>query len=288
MKKIMFTGGTGFLGRNLVPLLQKNYHVYAPTRQELNLKDDEQLVAYIKEHKFDAIIHAAIPNIAFNESDRAESLLENSLHTFAIFEKMQPYYGKMVYFGSGAEFDKNRPISMVTEEDFGMSIPKNEYGLAKYMMNLIAEKSEKIYNFRIFGCYGPTDASFKFMTSVIRDCIENRAIRLHQDCYFDFMYVTDICNVLEWFIENQPKYHSYNMCTGVSLKLSEICKMIQEQMGTDLDVIFEADGLNNEYSANNRRILAEMTGYCFTSIYEGIKKQIKYEKECVSNEKKGC
>ena len=100
--------------------------------------------------------------------------------------------------------------------------------------------------------------------------------------------MTDICNVLEWFIENQPKYHSYNMCTGVSLKLSEICKLIQEQMGTDLDVIFEADGLNNEYSANNRRILAEMTGYCFTSIYEGIKKQIKYEKECVSNEKKGC
>lgn len=281
MKKILFTGGSGFLGRNLVPLLRNKYQVYAPTRAELNLKDDEQLIEYIKSHKFDVIIHAAIPNIAFNESDRNESLLENSLHTFAVLEKMQPYYGKMIYFGSGAEFDKSRHISMVTEEDFGMYIPKNEYGLAKYMMNLITEKSDKIYNLRIFGCYGPTDASFKFMTSVIRNCIENQSINLHQDCYFDFMYVADIYGILEYFIENTPKYHSYNMCTGVSLRLSDICKIIQKEMGTELDVTFEREGLNNEYSGNNRRILDEMGGFSFTSIYEGIKQQIQYERKNV-------
>lgn len=281
MKKILFTGGTGFLGRNLVPLLRKKYDVYAPTRAELNLKDDLQLIDYIRDNQFDVIIHAAIPNIAFNEDDRKESLLENSMHTFAILEKLQPYYGKMIYFGSGAEFDKSRDISMVTESDFGNAIPKNEYGLAKYLMNLIAEKSDKIYNLRIFGCYGPTDASFKFMTSVIRNCIENETISLHQDCYFDFMYVTDIYYVLEYFIENRPKYHSYNMCTGVRLKLSEVCQMIQKEMSTNLEVAFEREGMNNEYSANNKRLLDEMIGFNFTSIQDGIKQQIQYERKNV-------
>lgn len=288
MKKILFTGGTGFLGRNLVPLLRKEYDVYAPTRKELNLKDESQLIDCIKNNQFDVIIHAAIPNIAFNEDDRKESLLENSMHIFAILERLQPYYGKMIYFGSGAEYDKTRNISMVDESDFGNAIPKNEYGLAKYLMNLIAEKSKKIYNLRIFGCYGPTDAPFKFMTSVIRNCINSETICLHQDCYFDFMYVTDIYYILKYFIENEPKHHSYNMCTGVRLRLSEVCELIQQEMNTDLEVIFERDGMNNEYSANNARILEEMNSFRFTSIRDGIKQQIQYERKNIKNEKKSC
>ena len=36
------TGGTGFIGRNVLPILseQKGYEIVAPTRKELNLKDE--------------------------------------------------------------------------------------------------------------------------------------------------------------------------------------------------------------------------------------------------------
>lgn len=278
MRKILFTGGSGFLGRNLVPLLRNEYSVYAPTRAELNLQDDLAVVQYIKKHQFDVVIHAAIPNIAFNECDRQESLLENSLHLFSVLEKLQPYYGKMLYFGSGAEFDKSSDIHMVTEEELGETIPQNEYGLAKYIMNLIAEKSEKIYNLRIFGCYGPTDAQFKFMPTVIQACMKQETIHLYQDCYFDFMYVSDIYCVLRYFIENEPEYHSYNMCTGVRLKLSDICEMIQQKMHTRLDVIFEKEGMNYEYCADNKRLLNEIKELHFTSIQDGLERQIQYER----------
>ena len=46
MKKILFTGGTGFLGRNLIPLLSKKYHIFAPGRKELNLTDIKTLESY--------------------------------------------------------------------------------------------------------------------------------------------------------------------------------------------------------------------------------------------------
>ena len=51
-KKVLFTGGTGFIGRNLLPELKKKYDVNAPTRQELNLKDSEQVKTYLENGKF--------------------------------------------------------------------------------------------------------------------------------------------------------------------------------------------------------------------------------------------
>lgn len=288
MKKILFTGGTGFLGRNLIPILSNEYEVWAPTRQDLDVTNQLELEKYICENYFDVIIHAAIPNIAFNEKDKSESLIINSLIPFYTLVKLQAFYGKLIYFGSGAEFDKTQPIVNVSEEDFGKQIPKSEYGLAKYTMNLLCRQSEKIYNLRIFGCYGPTDAPFKLITHVIHSCLSGSEIRLHQNCVFDFMHVKDLVAVLKYFIENTPKYHDYNVCSGVRTELIEICDVIQNQLGTNLKVVFEKEGYNNEYSGDNKRICTEIGNIFFTSIVDGIKQQIQFERIEMSNEKEGC
>lgn len=64
------------MGRNLVPKLREKYEIVAPTRQELDLKDLNAVDSYIKNNQFDVIIHAAIPNVAFNNSDKEENLLK--------------------------------------------------------------------------------------------------------------------------------------------------------------------------------------------------------------------
>ena len=285
MKKILFTGGTGFIGRNLLPFLKNIYDVSAPSRNELNLTDPDSIEKYFNNHKFDVVIHAAIPNIAFNK-DKSETLLKDSLFTFMKLYQQQEKYEKLIYFGSGAEFDKTFPIISISEEEFGKRIPNNDYGLAKYIMTSLARKSEKIYNLRIFGCYGPTDADFKLITYAVHCCMENKPIVLHQDCVFDYMYVSDIYPVLKYFIENTPKYHDYNICTGNRISILEICKYIQEEMNCNLPIQIEKPGFNNEYTGQNLRICQEILNSKFTPLHEGIKRQIIYEKEAYGNEKK--
>lgn len=69
----------------------------------------------------------------------------------------------MIYFGSGAEFDKTSAIIDIKEEAFGRSIPKDQYGLGKYIMNLNTRTSNNIYNLRLFGTINPLERYTKML-----------------------------------------------------------------------------------------------------------------------------
>jgi GDP-L-fucose synthase len=61
MEKILLTGGTGFIGRNILPLLKKYYNVVAPARSELDLMNKSNIDNYLSANSFDILIHAALP-----------------------------------------------------------------------------------------------------------------------------------------------------------------------------------------------------------------------------------
>ena len=56
---IFLTGGSGFIGKNIIEILGKKCHILAPTHKELELLDAEAVRNYIKNNKIDIIIHTA-------------------------------------------------------------------------------------------------------------------------------------------------------------------------------------------------------------------------------------
>lgn len=276
MKKILLTGSSGFVGSNVLPFLEKKYCVYAPKRCDLDVRNTTQVRDFLKKEQFDVIVHLASPSPVRNsQCDKFETLFKDSLKIFMNFYSSQKYFGKMLYSGSGAEFDKRRDIISVTEDEIGEYIPDDDYGFSKYMINGLANSSQNIYNLRIFGCYGPNEYNYKFITHAIHCCMENKPITIRQDCYFDYLYVDDYARYLEYFIENKPNHHAYNVSSGKRIKLSSIAEIIKREMNNPHPIKILSEGMNTEYTASNERIISETNIKNITSIETGVKRLIK-------------
>jgi GDP-L-fucose synthase len=273
-QSILLTGGTSFIGRNILPLLQDYYSVTAPRHTELDVCDQKIIDKYLTVNNFDILIHLAAGHRNENEKKRALEILRS----FFMLKKYSDGFQKILYIGSGAEYDQDYDIKTVAEDDIGKNIPKTPYALAKYILNDITRKSENIYNLRIFGCYGPFEASSRFVHHAITCCLKNEPITIRQDCYFEYLYVTDLVYIIRWFIENKPHYHDYNLVPGKPVLLSEIAQIVAQKMGNLKGIKILKEGLNNEYTANNQRLLSEIKNLKFTSMDEGIDRQIAWQK----------
>jgi len=275
MKKVLLTGSTGFIGRNILPLLREKYQVYAPSRTELNINDSASIDSWLGKNQVDYLVHCAIVNPS-KELDADRQVLADTLKSFLFLSRHQ--FAKIIYIGSGAEYDKSKNIIDVTEEDIGKNIPSDEYGLAKYTLNQIARFSRNIVNLRIFGCYGPTEPERRFIRHAVECCQKGEPISIRQDCRFSYVFVADLARAILRVLETSTQYHDYNICSDTPYKLSELAEIVKKQMGNQLPLKIDAPGLNNEYTAQNTRFKREFPDFRFTPMEQGIAEQIKWQR----------
>lgn len=198
--KILITGGSGFVGRNVKEFLERNnsgYKVLAPSSKELNCLNETEVTQYLKKHKFDYVLHFASYGNSVDKSKDAARILDYNLRIFLNFAKNNLLYGKMYYTGSGAEYDKRYDICSVTEMEVGKTIPVDPYGLMKYTVGQMIEKSTNIYNFRLFGIFGKYEYyPVKFISNICCKAIKGLPLTMRQNVYFDYLWINDFCRML--------------------------------------------------------------------------------------------
>ncbi|GAA0083774.1 hypothetical protein UT300007_02130 [Clostridium sp. CTA-7] len=277
MKNILITGAgpNGFVGRNLKEMLAIKYNIYSPSSKELDLCDYNALEKYISENSISNVIHSAVHN---PRTKGIDGEIENNLRMYFNLAKLSTKLEKLIYFGSGAEFDKRFSINMVKEDDIGISIPIDPYGFTKYIMNDNAIKSDNIYNMRLFGIYGKYEYwQSKFISNLCCKAVYDLPLTVRKNCWFDFLYIDDLPIIIEWFIENTPKYKDYNVCYGKALDLVSIAKIVNEVSGKNLEVkLLNTEGFNLSYTANNDRLLKEIPNLRLTDYKSAITKLYKY------------
>ena len=274
MKRVLITGGSGFIVHNLCDLLQEKYEIMAPTHCELNVMEFHDLSRYIRKKRVDIVIHAA------NHARRIygiERELSNDLRMFMNLQKLSGDLEKVLYFGSGAEYDKRYDISMVKETDIGNRIPVSEYGIAKYIMNELARTSKNIYNLRLFGVFGKYELwDVRFLSNLCCKAIFDLPLTVRRECAFDFLYVNDLAQIVEWAVENSPKYHDYNVCMGKPYMLTELAKIVLKISGSAQDIVLLNGGRDPEYTADHRRLLDEFPEWKITPIQNAIESLYHY------------
>jgi UDP-glucose 4-epimerase len=275
MKRILLTGAgkNGFIGRNLKEDLCSKYELYTPSSSELDLCDTKKVEAYIKEHKIITVIHSAVHNPR-NRGGSDE--MRNNLLMFYNLERLAGELDRLIYFGSGAEFDKRMPVEMVTEEDICRSLPTDDYGICKYIMNKTARASDNVYNLRLFGIFGKYEYwPLKFISNLCCKAIYDLPLTIRQNCYFDFLYIPDLAPVVQWAVNASPQYHDYNICTGTPVDLLTIARTVNKVAGKKLPVTIHKEGFNLPYNASNARIKNELE-FIPTSIFNAVEDLYKW------------
>lgn len=278
-QKVLITGGSGFIGKNLVESLEGSYQVCAPSSHELDLLDTEKTQRYLEEQSFDTIIHCAnTNNTRYNREGVSDyHILNRNLRIYWNLARCEELYNKMYYFGTGAEFDSEHYIPVMREEYFGTFIPQDAYGFSKYIMNQNTRRSKKIFNLRLFGVYGKyEDWNRRFISNNICRILKGLDISINQDMVFDYLYIEDLCNMMPWFIDNIPIHHDYNVCTGVPVCLSEIAELLQSKWDKPVAIQIKEGGKKPPYIGNNERLINEIGNLKFTDISIGMDVLIEY------------
>lgn len=275
-KKFFLTGGGGFIGKNIIEQIGGKYEILAPSHQELDLLDGLAVQKFLSDNPVDVIIHAA--NVGGTRKDAGlKNVAETNLKMFLNLTWQLKPSQKMIFLGSGAEYDKRQDLKLVKEEDFGKSIPADEYGFAKYSCSKYIEGEENIINLRCFGIYGKyEDQTQRFISNAILDVLAQRPITINQNAWFDYLYVDDLVKIIDYFITHEGKYKFYNAANGQRVDLLTLAKIVEKVSGSKQGIVVSRDGLNKEYTADNSRLMAEIPDLRLTSLEDGIKSLYHY------------
>lgn len=271
--KILLTGGSGFIGRNLLesPLVTGN-ELVAPRHAELDLLDEDAVTGYLKNGHFDAVIHSATKPGHRNAKEPGKVFYE-STRMFFNLARNAAHFKKMIAIGSGAIYDMRHYQPKMREDYFDMHVPADEHGLCKYVCGKYIEKADNIIDLRVFGIYGKyEDYAIRFISNMICKALFGLPLTVKQNRRFDYLWVEDLAPVLDYFLHNVPVHKAYNVTPDASVELLELARLVLREAGKDLPINIAQLGLGTEYSGDNARLRGEIKGLSFTPYDAAIKR----------------
>jgi UDP-glucose 4-epimerase len=268
--RILITGGSGFIGRNLAEQLASSYEVSAPPAAELDLLSELDVREYLRARHFDVVIHTATTRSNRRVAPPPD-LLARNCRMFFNLARNQRQFGKMIHFGSGAEYERADLPARVREEYFDTRVPADAYGFSKYICAKYIERSDRILELRLFGVFGPyEDYTVRFISNACCRVLRGLPIVLRQDVMFDYLYVKDLAQITRWFIENDPCHKAYNVCSGHPVALTELARIVADVSGYNPEVKVARTGMGADYTADNSRMLAEIGAHQFWDLRRSI------------------
>ena len=270
IKTILLTGSGGFVGKNLKEHLSNKYKLLTPRSYELNLINSNETEKYFSENEIDFVVHCGSIGGYRNQKDK-DTTLEDNLNMVLNILKYKNKSSRVILFGSGAMYDKSRPLIKVKENEIGKHFPIDLYGQSKLEISKIVNKRDDVICLNIFGCYGKHEKESRFPTYAIRQNLDKKPIEINQDVVFDYLYIDDLCEIIEYFIKNFKKEKIINVTPTKSISLYEITKIINDFSDYKSEITIKKEGYNNEYTGDNSLLLSIIPDFEFTPYEKGLR-----------------
>lgn len=294
-KKVLITGGTGFIGRNVVDeLISRGWEVhslvyppFAPEKDglvqyEMNLMDTDSVNKFLKEHNFENLIHLAWyvgPKCHVHDLN-----LDWTLATLNLLKNFKENGGKR-FAGAGTISEYEYKYGYLLEDETPTS-PKTLYGESKNSIYKIASVYCKQNGIefkwpRIFNLYGPAEKSQRLMPSVINSCLKGEDVKV-SDClkFQDYLHVKDTaCGIVDVFESDEQG--AFNICSGKPVQLRTIVEKIAELTNFKGKILWGAipAAFGDEVVVGNNEKLKSIGWSQKYSLEEGLKETIDWWKE---------
>jgi len=270
--KILITGGSGFIGKNLVEYFSSEYEVLSPDHKELDLLHEDDIGDYFSKNNIDIVIHCAVKPGHRNAVDISGQLYHNTRMFFNLARNSDKFK-KMIYLGSGLVYDLRYYRPKMKEDYFDQHVPEDEGGFSKYIISKYIESHKNIIELRIFGIFGKyEDYAIRFISNLICKSLFDLPLTMKQNRKFSYIYINDLVSIIEHFLNNKDgKHNIFNVTPNGSEELRILAQKILKISGKSLPIVTAKKGLGLEYSGDNTRLKNEIKNLQFSKIDDSIK-----------------
>ena len=252
-KKILVTGATGFIGKNLVESLKEKFEIYALILDEKE-KNVIPQIDYIlwktffdreneiktldgkKLGKIDTVIHLASYGVNPKDNDIDKMIESNINLTKDLISNLERVSCKNIIFtGSGFEYGDKGKIKL--KENMELN-PFSLYGATKVSAFLIGKKlceslGINYINLRLFNIFGEYEGSNRLIPQIINNYLEGKELNFTAGNQVrDYLYIKDIIEVYEMILEkNIYNNETYNVCSSEEVTIKEFITKVANTIG---------------------------------------------------------
>ena len=306
-KRILLTGGSGFLGSYVVDELisrgAKRENIAIPRSADLDLRRWENCLTAVKDT--DVVIHLAakVGGIGFNLKFPGELFYDNAIMGIQLMEAArQSGVAKFVAVGTVCAYPKFTPVPF-KEENLWDGYPEETnapYGVAKKALLVQAQSYRKQYGFNAIylvpvNLYGPGDhfdpedahvipaLILKFFNAKLRG-LEKVVAWGTGSPSREFLYVEDAARGIVMATEGYDMGDPVNLGSGEEIRIKDLVYMIKEMVGYEGELEWDTtrpDGqLKRKLDVSKAK--EEFGFQSETSFKEGLAKTIEWYKEHMS------
>lgn len=255
-KKILVTGGAGFIGSHVCPaLLERGHEVVivdnlsVGTRERAadgaelivaDVRDRERMAAVVAERKVDAVCHlAARVSIRASTDGFYDDADVNILGSLSLLEAaVRGDVGKFVLASSMAVYDDS-PSPEPVAEDFATA-PISPYGISKlasekFVANVFGRTGGDAISLRFFNTYGLNQTYTPYVgviTIFVNKLLAGETPTIFGDGgqVRDFVWAQDVARGVTAALESEGRSGVYNLGSGRGRSVSEIAELVRARI----------------------------------------------------------
>jgi len=261
-KRIILTGGAGFLGRFVEKKLKERgcSNIFIPRIEEFDLRNLDDIVKIYQIAQADTVIHlaAVVGGIGANRENPGSFFYDNLIMGAQLMEEARKNnIEKFVSIGTICSYPKFTPVPF-KEEDLWNGYPEETnapYGLAKKMLLVQSQAYRQQYGFNsIFllpvNLYGPGDNfnpnSSHVIPALIKKFYDAKINNQSEVVVWgtgtatrEFLYVEDCAEAIVLATEKYDKADPVNIGAGFEISIKDLAEKIKDIIGFKGKVVWD-------------------------------------------------